>query len=258
MLQLENLTTGYRTRRGEIVIQSDLNDSLKCGQFTCLLGPNGAGKSTLLRTLAGFLPPLRGSVKVDKLDITILTPLELSRKIAVVLTERAAVDSMKVEELVALGRSPYSGFWGRISAHDEAMIEKAMADTGTLELRDRLVNTLSDGEYQKVTIARALAQETPVILLDEPTAFLDFPNKAGMMRMLRNLAHEQEKIVFLSTHDLNMALALADRVWLADRRKGIVMGSPRELADTGELQSYFCGDGLGFEPEKLAFSVMPD
>jgi len=257
IIELNALCTGYHTPRGVVRIQSSITSSLRGGELTCLLGPNGAGKTTLLRTLAGFIPPLDGNIIIDGQNITSLCHKELSRKIGVVLTERPSVSSMTTEQLVALGRSPYTGFWGRLTDRDQHITEEAMDATGTTSLRDRLVDTLSDGERQKVMVAKALAQQTSVIFLDEPTAFLDFPSKADMMRLLRKLAHERGKIVFQSTHDINMALALADSLWLTDRELGVTVGTPRELADNGTLERYFARPGISFDPSIPAFSVIP-
>lgn len=257
MLTIQNLTTGYHASRGYIKIQQDINGTLCGGELTCLLGPNGAGKTTLLRTLSGFLPPLAGSVLVDGMRLQSLTQAELSKKISVVLTERPSVSSMTVEQLIALGRSPYTGFWGRLTDRDRHVIDDAIRLTDTESLRDRLVDTLSDGERQKVMIAKALAQETPVIFLDEPTAFLDYPSKADMFRLLKRLAKDEGKVIFLSTHDLNMALTLADKLWLADRQRGVTIGTPRNLADDGSLADYFLRPGLVFDASTISFAVTP-
>ncbi len=257
VIELNNLTTGYLTPRGAVRIQSGISATLRAGEFTCLLGPNGAGKTTLLRTLAGFIPPLEGNIMIDRQHLASLRQEVLSRKIGVVLTERPSVSSMTVGQLVALGRSPYTGFWGRLTDRDRHITEEAMQATATTHLRARLVDTLSDGERQRVMVAKALAQETPVIFLDEPTAFLDFPSKAEMMRLLHGLAHEKGMIIFQSTHDLNMALTLADRLWLVDREFGVTIGTPRELADNGALERYFVRDGISFDPAVPSFSVTP-
>lgn len=255
-IELHSVSTGYLTARNRICIQENISASLAESEFTCLLGPNGAGKTTLLRTLAGFIPPVDGSVIIDGRHLGSYSQTQLSSLLSVVLTERPSVSSMTVEQLVALGRSPYTGFWGRLTARDRHVVDEALALTGSESLRDRLVDTLSDGERQKVMVAKALAQETQAIFLDEPTAFLDFPSKAEMMILLRRLAHEQEKTIFQSTHDLNMALALADRLWLADRKLGITIGTPRELADSGDLERYFLRPGITFDAEALEFRVM--
>lgn len=254
-MEMQNLTTGYLTSRGPVRIQENINASLAPGELTSLLGPNGAGKTTLLRTLAGFIPPLEGHILIDGMNIASCGQAHLSRKISVVLTERPSVSSMTVEQLVALGRSPYTGFWGRLADRDRRVVEESMMTTGVADLSERLVDTLSDGERAKVMVAKALAQETPVIFLDEPTAFLDFPSKAEMMRLLKRLAREQGKTIFLSTHDLNMALALSDRLWLVDRVLGVRVGTPRELADDSSLTRYFLRPGITFDTESLEFRV---
>lgn len=254
-IRLDSVSTGYLTPRGVIHVQSEISASLRRGQFTCLLGPNGAGKTTLLRTLAGFIPALSGTVSINGRPLGSMRQDEIAKQIGVVLTERPTVSSMTVTQLVSLGRSPYTGFWGRLTDHDRRITEEAMLSTGTGGMRDRLVDTLSDGERQKVMIAKALAQETPIIFLDEPTAFLDYPSKAEMMRLLCDLAHNHDKIIFQSTHDLNMALALADLVWLVDRGLGVTIGTPRELADNGALERYFLRPGLTFDPSIPAFAV---
>ncbi|MDE7181010.1 MAG: ABC transporter ATP-binding protein [Muribaculaceae bacterium] len=254
-LVLDDLTIGYASGRELKEIQKHISASIKPGEFTCLLGPNGAGKTTLLRTLSGLQPRLSGNFLIDGRPIDLIKSSELSKIIGIVLTERPSVSSMTVEQLVALGRSPYSGFWGRIADSDRKEVERAMAVTGVTSLRSRLVNSLSDGECQKVMIAKALAQQTPVLFLDEPTAFLDYPSKAELMILLRRLAKEKNMAIFQSTHDLNMALALADKIWLVDKKMGIITGTPRALAEAGELQRYFLRPGLTFNEATMTFSI---
>lgn len=254
-VKLNSLSIGYFGKRGPIAIQRDINASVEEGQFVALLGPNGAGKSTLLRTLAGFMPALSGSVLIDGRNLAALSDEEISRSVGVVLTERPSVSSMTVEQLVALGRSPYTGFWGRLRDADRKIVEESLELTGCTEMRSRLVDTLSDGERQRVMVAKALAQRTPVILLDEPTAFLDFPSKVEMMRLLRSLAHERGLIVLQSTHDINMALSIADSLWMIDRNLGFAAGSPRELAALQTLQNYFLRPGIAFDSDSLSFTI---
>ena len=252
-LILKALTTGY----GEKAVTRDINATLEHSQLVALLGPNGVGKSTLLRTLCGFQPSLAGEVIICGRKLSEMSPSQLSRTIGVVLTERPDVQNMTVRDMVGMGRSPYTGFWGRLTPEDEAQVEKAMQLTGITPLAERMIDTLSDGERQKVMIAKALAQETPIILLDEPTAFLDFPSKVEMMRLLGRLAHSTEKTVFLSTHDVEMALQLADRLWLMTAQ-GLVTGSPRELAENGNIASFIQTDGLVFDQEKLTISILKE
>ena len=163
---------------------------------------------------------------------------------------------MRVREMVAMGRSPYTGFWGKLSADDEAAVDTAIAAVGIQFLAQRMVHTLSDGERQKVMIAKALAQQTPVILLDEPTAFLDFPSKVEMLLLLAHLAHDMQKIIFLSTHDLELALQTADRLWLMGKdTDGVVIGAPNELASNGALSHFFSGPGISFDAKTMRFEV---
>ncbi len=205
---LQSLSIGYSHK----VIAADINAQIKGGELTCLIGRNGTGKSTLMRTLAGFLKPLGGSALLDGRDVGRLSPAERSHLISVVLTDRVDIDGMRVKDLVSVGRQPYTGFFGKMSSDDEEVVNKAIADVGMTDFASRQVNSLSDGERQKVMIAKALAQQTPVILLDEPTAFLDYPSKKEMFQMLSQLCHEQGKAVLVSTHDLDIALPIADSV----------------------------------------------
>ena len=205
---LQSLSIGYSHK----VIAADINAQIKGGELTCLIGRNGTGKSTLMRTLAGFLKPLGGTALLDGRDVSRLSPAERSHLISVVLTDRVDVDGMRVKDLVSVGRQPYTGFFGKMSSDDEEVVNKAIADVGMTDFAGRQVNSLSDGERQKVMIAKALAQQTPVILLDEPTAFLDYPSKKEMFQMLSQLCHEQGKAALVSTHDLDIALPIADSV----------------------------------------------
>jgi iron complex transport system ATP-binding protein len=255
-IELKALTTGYRSKRGEHVVSKQITATLQAGELTCLLGPNGAGKSTLLRTLAAFQPPLSGEMLLDGQLLQEYTAQQLAMRIGVVLTERPSIKGMRVREMVAMGRSPYTGFWGGLKAEDEKAVDEAIAQVGIHNLERRQVDTLSDGERQKVMIAKALAQQTPIIFLDEPTAFLDFPSKVEMLLLLRRLAREMQKTVFLSTHDIELALQTADRLWLMGRdTEELIIGTPRELAATGALSRFFSGPGIVFDAEALRFKI---
>ena len=255
-IELKALTTGYRSKRGEHVVSKQITATLQAGELTCLLGPNGAGKSTLLRTLAAFQPPLSGEMLLDGQLLQEYTAQQLAMRIGVVLTERPSIKGMRVREMVAMGRSPYTGFWGGLKAEDEKAVDEAIAQVGIHNLERRQVDTLSDGERQKVMIAKALAQQTPIIFLDEPTAFLDFPSKVEMLLLLRRLAREMQKTVFLSTHDIELALQTADRLWLMGRdTEELIIGTPRELAATGALPRFFSGPGIVFDAEALRFKI---
>lgn len=206
---LQNLVIGNEGRR----VAGPLNAEFRPGQLSCLLGRNGVGKSTLLRTLSGFQPPLGGTLLFDGQRLSDLSRGQRSRMISIVLTGRPQLSNLKTEELVALGRSPYTGFFGRLGEAERQVVTEALADVGIKALAERNVATLSDGEMQKVMIAKALAQHTPVMLLDEPTAFLDFPSKVEVMATLSRLAEEQQKIILLSTHDVELALRTRARLY---------------------------------------------
>ena len=203
-VELNKLKIGYVSKNNTKTVAEDINAAIRQGELTCLLGANGVGKSTLLRTLSAFQPKLGGEILIDGREIGQYTDKELSRMIGVVLTEKPDVRNMTVNELVSLGRSPYTGFWGRNTKEDLRIVEESLRQVGISSLNSRLVDTLSDGERQKVMIAKALAQQTPVIYLDEPTAFLDFPSKVEMMQLLRRLAVDEQKTIFLSTHYLEL------------------------------------------------------
>ena len=215
IISLSQLSVGYTLSHPVI---SDINLELQSGQLACLIGENGIGKSTLLKTLTGFLPKLKGSLVLGNRDIESFSQRELARQVSIVLTQKPDVQNLTIEEIIGLGRSPYTGFFGRLRAEDRKVVDDAIATMGIEKLRGRMIQTLSDGERQKVMIAKALAQETPVILLDEPTAFLDFPSKAETFQSLQRMAHERDKLILLSTHDLELAVRFADS--LLEVKKG--------------------------------------
>lgn len=206
-ISLSHLSVGYTASQALV---SDVNVELQSGQLHCLIGRNGIGKSTLLKTLTGFLPKLSGNLLLDGQGIETFTQQALARKISIVLTQKPDVQNLTVAEVIGLGRSPYTGFFGKLRVRDCAVVDDAIRSVGIEPLRHRMIQTLSDGERQKVMIAKALAQETPIILLDEPTAFLDFPSKAETFLLLRSMAHEKDKLIVLSTHDLELAVRFAD------------------------------------------------
>lgn len=250
-ITLKNLTIGYDGK----AVADGINATLESGQLTCLLGANGVGKSTLLRTISAFQEAVAGEVLYDGTPLNDISPKERARMIGVVLTQRPQVQYMRVRELVGLGRSPYTGFWGRLAEDDEAIVEEAMERVGIMPLADRLVHTLSDGERQKAMIAKALAQQTPVIFLDEPTAFLDFPSKVETMQLLHSLCHDMNKMVFLSTHDVEIALQMSDRIWLMNRDAGLSIGSPRTLASQGVIGNFVDRRGVTFDKETLSVRI---
>lgn len=206
-ITLSHLSVGYKV--GHAVV-SDINLALQSGKLACLIGENGVGKSTLLKTLTGFLPKLEGSLLLDGKDISEFSQRALARQISIVLTQKPDVQNLTVEEIVGLGRSPYTGFFGKLHANDQQIVDESITAVGIEKLKNRMIQTLSDGERQKVMIAKALAQQTPVIFLDEPTAFLDFSSKVETFQLLQRMAHEMGKLVLLSTHDLELAVRFSD------------------------------------------------
>jgi len=252
---LRNLTTGYPQRKGQKVISHALSGELHEGELTCLLGPNGAGKSTLLRTIAGFQQPLEGEVLVDSQRVGNYSPKDLARKVSIVLTKSDIARSVSARQVVETGRSPYTGFWGKLQEHDRKVVDKCFDWLGISDLKDRKMETLSDGEQQKVMIAKAIAQQTPIILLDEPTAYLDYPSKISMLMMLHRLAKALHKTIFLSTHDLEHALQVADQVWLLDPQLGLTCGMPEDLSVKGHIARYFQRPGISFDQRTLALNI---
>ncbi|MCS6826648.1 MAG: ABC transporter ATP-binding protein [Caldilinea sp.] len=264
ILQTVDLTIGYgkpnrnhhlNKRRPTHSVASGLNLHLRAGEMVCLLGPNGAGKSTLMRTLAGLQPPLEGTVEIAGRDIRALTPSQLARLLAIVLTERIDVGNLCAYDLIALGRHPYTDWTGRFRIGDHAVVERALRAVQAWPLRWRPVNELSDGERQKVMIARALAQEPAILLLDEPTAFLDLPRRVEIMAMLHELTRATGCAILLSTHDLDLALRSADRLWLLEAGGVIHTGAPEELVLNGAFAAVFRGEGVEFDAEQGVFRL---
>lgn len=248
LLCAHDLAIGYfRPGRQRTVVAERLQLRVDAGEIVCLLGANGVGKSTLLRTLAAMQPPLKGSVTIAGANVHRLHPRELARHLALVLTDRVAVGSMTAYSLVALGRHPYTDWAGRLGASDHAAVKQAMTTVGARHLAARQVDELSDGERQKVMIARALAQDTPLLILDEITAFLDLPRRIEIMAMLHDLAHLERKAVLVSTHDLDLALRTADWIWLMTGGGLLDIGTPEELAMNGAVARAFQSEAVEFD-----------
>ena len=245
-LSLNHVCIGYAARHNKVhTVGADLSATAAAGWLTCLIGRNGSGKSTLLRTIARLQQPLNGDILIGTDNIQSMRREELARRLSIVLTQRPDTDNMTVGELVALGRSPYTGFWGRLTDCDRQVVDRALALVGISHMAARRVSSLSDGECQKTMVAKSLAQDTPVILLDEPSAFLDYPGKTELMRLLARLAHDEGKTILLSTHDLDTALTLADHLWLMHDGQ-IDEGTPHELACNGMLEKHL-GCKVGVE-----------
>ena len=245
--RLQSLTIGYRTGRHVKTVAADICADIEANKLTCLIGSNGAGKSTLLKTLSAFLPPLSGNILVDGKNLTDYNHQELARIVSVVLTSRPDVDNMTARDIVGLGRTPYTGFWGKLNENDKHIVDECMQLVGINHLAERMTGTLSEGERQKVMIAKALAQQTPMIILDEPTAFLDYPSKVEIMQLLAHLSHEKGKTIFMSTHDLELTLQTADKLWLMQRHK-LSVGTTDELSANGVLSDFINRPGVTFDP----------
>lgn len=242
LLKTENLSIGYSSASG--VLCRNLNLKLSAGEMVCLLGPNGSGKSTLLRTLAGLQLPIDGSVWLGSRNVAELARADLAQNLAVVLTEKPSAGMLRVYDLVALGRIPYSNMFGRLREQDHEVVRRSLEQVHLLNYQNRLITELSDGEAQRVMIARALAQESEVIILDEPTVHLDLPTRIEVLSLLHKLSRETGKAILLSTHELNLALQLADSVWLLDDAHRLEIGLPEELVLSGALKAAFARPGF--------------
>lgn len=254
-IQLHDLSTGYRSRREEKVISRHLELAIVPGEVVILMGPNGSGKSTLMHTMAGLLPALSGEVIISGKPLSSLKMKELARLLSLVLTERIPAGNMSISDIVAVGRYPYTGFRGNLRPEDKVVIREALRACHLDGMQERLYSTLSDGEKQRVMIARALAQETPLILLDEPTAHLDLPSRLEVTTMLRTLARSLGKSILISTHELDLALGWADTIWLMDRAGEIVSAAPEDLILDGHIERVFGAPTLSYDQERGEFSI---
>ncbi len=255
-IALRALSIGYKPSRKETkVVAVNLNTTLRAGELVCLLGPNGAGKSTLMRTMAGMQKPLDGAVELGGVNIHELPARELAKQLSVVLTERISIGAMTAYSLVALGRYPHTNWAGTLNDKDHEIIQWALQTTGASEFTNRNIGELSDGERQRVMVARALAQEPQLMILDEITAFLDLPRRVEIMQMLRELARTTNRAILLSTHDLDLALRSADVIWLLPKGGALQVGAPEELVLNGAFAKAFAGEGVEFDSQLGAFRI---
>ena len=255
ILNTHNLSIGY-SKKGKIdTVQSGLNLHLQSGELVCLIGPNGSGKSTLLRTLTGLQKSLAGNTTIDDKEISKLKQREKALMIALVLTERVDIENATVYNLVSLGRHPHSDWWGNITDEEDAIIREAIEMVHLEHKINHNINELSDGERQRAMIAKALAQDTPIIMLDEPTAHLDLPNRVEIMLLLHRLAHTTDKAILLSTHELDLALQAADRIWLISANQGVECGVPEDLVFNGSFSQAFESKSYFFNAANGNFSM---
>lgn len=242
MIELSNICLGFGSRQ----LIEGASTRFECGKMTALLGRNGTGKSTLLRAIASLGKPQGGVIRIGGDDIESVSSEQLARRVSFVNTERIDVEALSVHDIVAIGRSPYTDWMGRLSKEDEAVVRHAIGVAGVEHLMYRSVDTLSDGECQRVMIARALAQDTPAILLDEPTSYLDMPNRYELCTLLGRLAHDEGKCVIFSTHELDIALTLADNIALVDTPYLRCMPTA-EMVASGNIERLFDSPYVAFD-----------
>ena len=252
MIRLEELTLGYGSR----ILLDRATATIAAGTMTALIGRNGTGKSTLLRALAGLGSRLGGTVLLDGRPLERLTPRQRAETVAFVNTERIRVPNLRCCDVVALGRAPYTNWIGRMQPADEALVVRSLEQVGMAGFADRPLDRLSDGECQRVMIARALAQQTPIILLDEPTSFLDLPNRYELCSLLGRLAREEGKCILFSTHELDIALTLCDAVALIDPPQLCCLPTS-ELVRSGRLERLFGSETVSFDAASGRIKLRP-
>lgn len=250
VLSTDGLAIGYPGR----LVADELSLDLHPGDVVALVGPNGTGKTTLLRSLAGLLAPLAGSITLDGDPLASLSAREKARRLGVVLTERPQTGYLTGFELAAAGRYPHTGWQGRLAVEDVAIVDEALALVGAAAFRDRAVASLSDGERQRVMVARALAQQPRLLLLDEVTSFLDVPRRVAFFALLGELAAERGYAIVISTHELELALRCANRLWLYDGTK-LLDGAPEDLILSGDFARIFAADGVSFDEDAGHFEL---
>lgn len=255
ILTTQNLSIGYHKKGKTDIVQSELNLTLRAGELVCLIGPNGSGKSTLLRTLVGLQKALGGKTAIDGKNIATISNHEKALLISLVLTDRIDVENATVKDIVSFGRHPYSSWWGNTTAEDDKFVSEALEMVHLEHKANCYLNELSDGERQRAMIAKALAQDTPIIMLDEPTAHLDLPNRVEIMLLLHKLSHKTGKAILLSTHELDLALQAADRIWLMGVDKGIECGVPEDLVFNGSFNQTFQSKSYFFNEANGNFSM---
>ncbi len=253
ILTTRDLAVGYRDGKRVKRLLENVNLGLRSGHLTALLGRNGAGKSTLLRALSRSDKPIEGSITLRGIDIGTLSNAEWSRLVAIVTTDRIAAGALTVTELVALGRQPYTGLLGWLDNDDRDIVAQAVNDVGLNDKASRYISSLSDGERQKAMVARALAQQTPIILLDEPTAFLDVASRIEILRLLRHVTDDLGRTVLLSTHDVGQTLTVTDDLWVIDREGRVHSGATHAIIDSGVLDTVFPNGTVRFNPARMEY-----
>jgi len=254
ILSTSNLSIGYSTKKDKTVIAEQLNLKLQAGKLISLVGANGVGKSTLLRTLCGIQKPISGTVLLHNKEIENYDNLSLAQNLSLVLTEKLPPNNLTVYELIALGRQPYTNWIGKLAVTDILAVDKAILITQIEHLKDKKIHEISDGQLQKVLIARALAQDTSLIILDEPTTHLDLFHKVAVFRLLKKLAQETAKCILFSTHDIDLAIQLSDEMIVMNEHQ-VIANEPCKLISLGVFDALFNDDNITFDSEKGKFII---
>ncbi len=252
-IKIENLLIGYGSRANGCAIMAPISTEVNDGEFICLIGENGKGKSTLLKTLAGNLPPLSGEVLINGNALSSYNNQALAKELSLVLTDKISIGLITVFDLVAFGRYPFTNWMASLSSVDKAIIDDALKVCGVEGLANRYFSNLSDGEKQKVLIARAIAQQTPIVLLDEPLNHLDLINKVEIFCLLQNLCKTSGKTIIISTHQIELALQAADRLWLITNDYKLSISSPDEAISSGLFEKAFKSDKVVFDSSSKTF-----
>ena len=254
VLQAVNLSIGYTHKKIQQTLAKNLSFELPSSALIALVGMNGVGKTTLLKTLTGSVKPIVGEVRIDHESLEDISKNALAQKLSVVLTEKMAMGSLKVEELVALGRQPYTNWLDALTEKDKWMIAEALKITETTQLKDKNVNELSDGQLQKVFIARAIAQDTPIIMLDEPSTHLDLYHKVQLFRLLKSLSIQAQKCILFSTHDLDLALQVSDQVMVLTS-DSFYLDTPEKLIENNVFDQFFDDKQIVFDAQNRRFNI---
>lgn len=250
MIELKELTVGY----GQRTLLDKVSAQLTGGQLVALLGRNGTGKSTLLRAMMGLEKPQGGAILLQEKNIVSLKPEELARNISFVTTDKVRIANLRCEDVVSMGRAPYTNWIGQLQPEDKERVAEAMRLVGMSDYAEKTMDKMSDGECQRIMIARALAQDTPVILLDEPTAFLDLPNRYELCLLLKKLAQKEGKCILFSTHDLDIALSLCDTIMLIDNPHLYALPTP-EMVASGHIERLFRNESITFDAQEMRVRI---
>jgi len=254
VIEVKNLSIGFRSRKLVTSLIENLDLKAFKGELIALIGSNGIGKSTFIRTVCQLHRPLKGELFFNSIPANSLTRVQLAQRVSLVTTELVRSGRLKVKDLVALGRFPYSNWYGQLNVRDHQLVMDSLQQVAMEPFAERFTTELSDGEFQRVMIARALAQDTPVIILDEPTAFLDLPNKYLLVKLLWQLCHKQNKTILFSTHDINIAMQFADLFWIF-HNKGIHSGAPEDMVLSNQIEQIFNKQNLFFDGASTQFKI---